>query len=381
MRRPPPPPVEDPSDASRRKGKEPMERPVQRHPEFTCRLKSNQRRSMVVERGLNSKDLEGTRFLIDVDRLRWRTYCTIRNQCNKTMVQEFYAAMCWQHFLEGGSMRVRGKNVNFNAKNINEWWETQSYPQWTEGYEYKGIYQLYIKTLANELQDTEYGIWNTSNMFIQGQIDFKSAFWHTFFSYSLFPSHHRHNVTLRPAILLYLMKKNLPFDCGTIALKRIAEAGRTNVPSLAFPCLITHFCDKSRVRLQKEMRAERRAAVEVGVDEQVVEEGFQLGAEPSTHRERRAPRRSAELMPDWAQDLTTMVRDLSIEFKALKDSFGDDGTYIRRTPQFSRKRTNIEGPSSRANGADCPELELAISPMHAPYSPMPDPTFDQVAEF
>ncbi|KAK3230695.1 hypothetical protein Dsin_002576 [Dipteronia sinensis] len=61
-------------------------------------------------------------------------------------------------------VRVRGKNVGFSAKDINEWWETQSYPQWTEGYESKGIYQLYNQSLANELQDTEYAIWNTSNM-------------------------------------------------------------------------------------------------------------------------------------------------------------------------------------------------------------------------
>ncbi|KAK3189574.1 hypothetical protein Dsin_029135 [Dipteronia sinensis] len=325
-RRPLPPPTEDPSDARRRKGKELMEKPVQRNPKFTRRLKSNQRLSMVVERELNFKDLEGTSFLIDVDRLRWRTYCTIRNRCNKTVVQEFYATMSWQHFLEGGPVRVRGKNVSFNASDINEWWETQSYLEWAERYEPKGIYQLYNQTLANELHDTGYAIWNTSNMFVQGQLDFKSVFWHTFFSYSLFPSHHWHNVTLGPAILLYLMKKNLPFDCGTIALKRIAEAeeGRNK-------------------RLQREMRAERRAAAEAGADNPV-EEGVDLGVEPSTLRERRAPRRRSEQIPNWAQELTTMVRDLTVEFRAFKDSFDNARTYTRRTPQFKRKRTRTEGP-------------------------------------
>ncbi|KAK3229905.1 hypothetical protein Dsin_001786 [Dipteronia sinensis] len=140
-----PPPAEDPVDARRRKGNEPMERPAERNPKFARRLKSNKRKIMVVERGLNFKDLE-----------------------------------------EGGSVRVRGKNVSFNVKDNNEWWETRSYPQWVDGYKPNGIYKLYNQSLANFLQDTEYAIWNTSNMFVQGQLDFKSAFWHTFFSYSLF---------------------------------------------------------------------------------------------------------------------------------------------------------------------------------------------------
>ena len=83
-------------------------------------------------------------------------------------------------------------------------------------------------------------------------MDFQSAFWHTFFSYSLFPSHHRHTVTLGPAILLYLMKLDILFDVGTVALRRIAEAGRTNVPNMSFPCLITHFCEQAGVQFRVE---------------------------------------------------------------------------------------------------------------------------------
>ncbi|KAK3229344.1 hypothetical protein Dsin_001225 [Dipteronia sinensis] len=264
----PPPPAEDPANARRRKGKEPMERSSQ------------------VENVMHHSE---------------------------TMPQDFGARVLCCHVLAALSrMRVHGYQPN-------------------------GIYQLYNQSLANFLQDTEFTIWNTTNMFVQGQFDFKSAFWHTFFNYSLFPSYHRPNVTLGPFILLYLMKKNLPFDCGTISLKWIAEAGRTNMPSLALPCLITHFCDRTGVRfleedewisrgnvgikayskaaiprgilrldtdegkkkrLQKETRAEKRIAVEAGEDEQAEEEGFNLGAEPSTQPERRTQRRRAEQIPN-----------------------------------------------------------------------------------
>ncbi|KAK3189681.1 hypothetical protein Dsin_029242 [Dipteronia sinensis] len=311
-RRQPPPPVEDPADAKLRKGKEPMERTVQQNLEFARRLKSNQRRSMVVERGLNFKDLKGISFLIDVDHPRWRTYCTIRNQCNKTVVQEFYATMSLQHFLEGGSVRVRGQNVGFNAKDINEWWRLRAILIRQIDISPTEFISSTTSIWPTKLRDTESSTWNTLNMFVQSQLDFKSTFWPTFFCYSLFPSHHRHNVTLGPAILLYLMKKNLLFDCGTIALKRITVA---------------------------------------------------------------------EPMLDWANDLTTMVRDLTIEFRAFRDSFGEDRTYNRRTPQFLRKRTRTQGLSFRANGADDPEPDLAVSPMHHLYSPIPDPTFDPAAEF
>ncbi|KAK1591827.1 hypothetical protein Q3G72_014305 [Acer saccharum] len=37
-----------------------------------------------------------------------------------------------------------------------------------------------------------------------------------------------------------------------------------------------------------------------------------------------------------------MVRDLTIEFRAFRDSFSSDGTYTRRTPYHPRKRTRTE---------------------------------------
>ncbi|KAK2645343.1 hypothetical protein Ddye_020538 [Dipteronia dyeriana] len=73
----PPPPAEDPTKARRRKGKDPMLRSAKRNSEFSQWLKSNNTRSMAIERGLNFKDLEGTSFIDDVDRLGWRTYYTI----------------------------------------------------------------------------------------------------------------------------------------------------------------------------------------------------------------------------------------------------------------------------------------------------------------
>ncbi|KAK1588305.1 hypothetical protein Q3G72_021883 [Acer saccharum] len=52
-----------------------------------------------------------------------------------------------REFLAGGS--VKDNNVSFNAIDINERLETKSYPQWEDGYEPKGMYQLYDQTLED----------------------------------------------------------------------------------------------------------------------------------------------------------------------------------------------------------------------------------------
>ncbi|KAK1591333.1 hypothetical protein Q3G72_006039 [Acer saccharum] len=167
---------------------------------------------MVVERGLNFRDLAGMCFIEDVQRLGYSTYCTIHNQCNATMVQEFYTAMKHQEFLAGGSVKVRGKKVDIPA-----------------------------------------------------------------------------------------------------------------------------------------------------------------------------PRRAAEGILDWAVNLTTMVRDLSIEFRAFRDSFGSDETYTRRTPYHPRKRTRVEGPSSTTNRTVDPDggsdADLEDPPIPPTYEPDPCTPFDAGAEF
>ncbi|KAK1552199.1 hypothetical protein Q3G72_012238 [Acer saccharum] len=159
-------------------------------------------------------------------------------------------------FLAGGSMRVRGMNVSFNAMDVNERLEIMSYPY-----------------------------------------------------YSLFLSHHRHTITLGPAVLFYLMKMELPFDVDTVAIKRIAEAGRTNVPStkaynevavpIGFPKLESEKLKKRR--LQREIREANKASVVAGIG---------TGGEPSASRDvpppRRAtaPRGSSEQVPDWGEHYT-----------------------------------------------------------------------------
>ncbi|KAK1553419.1 hypothetical protein Q3G72_034641 [Acer saccharum] len=239
-------------------------------------------------------------------------------------------------FLAGGSMRVRGKNVSFNAIDINERLETRSYPY-----------------------------------------------------YSLFPSHHRHTVTLGPAVLFYLIKIKLPFDVGTMAVKRIAEARKTNVPSMSFPCLIMYLSiprgipklesEKAKKRrLQRKSKEEKKAAVAIVVEEQGLDTRGELGTSTDILAPKRttAPMRSSEPIPDWGVTLTTMVKDLTFEFRAFRDSFGSDGNYTRRTPYHPRKRTRIEGPSSFATGPDADSnenLEIAHTP--PPYKPF-DPTVE-----
>ncbi|KAK0574913.1 hypothetical protein LWI29_030847 [Acer saccharum] len=136
-------PVEVPTEPRSRKGKDTVPRSLGRHPDYDQRLKTNKRRSMVIKRGLNFNDLAGTSFIAEVYRREWVTYCTIRNPCNVTVVHEFYVSMKSNEFLAGGSVRVKGKNVSFNAVHINERLETRSNPQWANRYESSGIYEMH----------------------------------------------------------------------------------------------------------------------------------------------------------------------------------------------------------------------------------------------
>ncbi|KAK1577584.1 hypothetical protein Q3G72_022983 [Acer saccharum] len=156
---------------------------------------------------------------------------------------------------------------------------------------------MYNQTLADAIRGEWHLTWNTSNPFVQAHLDFQSAFWHTFFSYSLFSSHHRHTITFGPVVLIYLMKMELPFEVGTVAIKRITEAGRTNVPTIpkGFPKLELEKSKKRRLQREKrEAKKAAAAAADIGT-----------GGEPSASKDVPSPKRatqprgSSEQIPDW----------------------------------------------------------------------------------
>ncbi|KAK1562548.1 hypothetical protein Q3G72_013775 [Acer saccharum] len=150
-------------------------------------------------------------------------------------------------FLAGGSVRVRGKNVSFNAVDVIERLETMSYPQWADGYEPSKFYEM-------------------------------------------------HTITLGPAVLLYLMKMELPFDVGIVAIKMIAEAGRTNVPNMSFLCLITYFCERAGVRFDAEDEWQDGGVVGTkAYNEAAIPRGFpKLESEKSKKRRLQREKREAK---------------------------------------------------------------------------------------
>ena len=76
---PPPPSEATPSQARSRKSKD-VPRTSSRHPEYTQRLEHNRTRSMVVERGIDFQELAGTSFVIEVQRRKWETYCSVQTR-------------------------------------------------------------------------------------------------------------------------------------------------------------------------------------------------------------------------------------------------------------------------------------------------------------
>ncbi|KAK0597329.1 hypothetical protein LWI29_024103 [Acer saccharum] len=248
---------------------------------------------------------------------------------------------------------------------------------------------MYNQTLANAIRGEWHLTWNTSNPFVQAHLDFQSAFWHTFFSYSLFSSHHRHTITFGPVVLIYLMKMELPFEVGTVAIKRITEAGRTNVPSMSFSCLITHFCERAGVRfdLEDEWRDGRVVGTKA-YNKAAIPKGFpKLESEKSKkrrlQREKREAKKAAAAAayigtggePSASKDVpspkrATQPRGSSEQIPDWGDSFSSDATYTRRAPYHPRKRTRGEGPSASAAdlGGD-PDAKYDTEPEN--YTPPP----------
>ncbi|KAK0575140.1 hypothetical protein LWI29_034515 [Acer saccharum] len=229
-----------------KRGKATVPRSSSKHPNYDQRLRQNRNRSLVVERGLDFKDLASTSFIAEVHRRHSVTYCTIRNPANVTVV---------------------------------------------------------------------------------------------------------HTITLGPAVLLYLMKMELPFDVDIVAIKRIAEAGRTNVPSMSFPCLITYFCERASVRfdiedelrdggvvgtkaynevavpigfpkleseklkkrrLQREIREAKKASVVAGIGTR---------GEPSASRDVPPPRR-ATAPRGSSEQITTDKDQLELDAKGISQEAG-----------------------------------------------------------
>ncbi|KAK0584050.1 hypothetical protein LWI29_006935 [Acer saccharum] len=115
--------VEPLTEQRSRRGKATVLRSSSKHPDYDQRLRQNKNRSLVVEKGLDFKDLACTSFVAESN-----------------------------EFLAGGSVRVRGKSVSFNAVDVNERLETMSYPQWANGYEPSKFYEMYNQTLANAIR-------------------------------------------------------------------------------------------------------------------------------------------------------------------------------------------------------------------------------------
>ena len=216
---------------------------------YKKRLEVNFKREILMERGINMKELEDTFVMEEIGRLEWHTFITMRNQCNELMVREFYAAMIPSVFEQGGPVFVRGKNVYINPKDINDWLGTKSYPEFEDGYQNKNDYKMYNLNLAKVIQDNPSPRWHKGKKLTQRQLGFRQHFWNIFFSYSLIPAKHRNSVSLEMAIILHCMSKKLKFDVGTLIHRRMVEIGKKKSTVLAFPCLITHFMEKAKLRV------------------------------------------------------------------------------------------------------------------------------------
>ncbi|KAK0583001.1 hypothetical protein LWI29_032177 [Acer saccharum] len=87
-----PSPREDPKVARRWKGKGMGPKSGEPHQDYPKRLEICKNRTIRMERGIIFEELSGTWVIKELNRLRWNTFATIQNPCNKALVHEFYTS-------------------------------------------------------------------------------------------------------------------------------------------------------------------------------------------------------------------------------------------------------------------------------------------------
>ena len=80
------------------------------------------------------------------------------------------------------------------------------------------------------------------------------AFWTIFLNYHLIASHHRTNVSVDTAKVLYAIQHDRQFDVGRIIFNQILSIGYDLRSLLYFPGLITHFCRQANIDEASEAR-------------------------------------------------------------------------------------------------------------------------------
>ncbi|KAK3229781.1 hypothetical protein Dsin_001662 [Dipteronia sinensis] len=199
------------------------------------------------ERGINLTVFANTFVPETVDIMRWTGFARTPNMAALELVREFYYAMVPYQFYQGVPVMVRGTEVRITASRINRWFGApEDLGDLVDGLPEHEHFEPYGGELASNLRMDGDTAWNDyRHPLLLSELKLDAAFWLMFETYSLVPSTHRTNLGYDLARCLYCTRNGLRMDIGQIIMKGICRGGHSTKGPLPFPCLITHFCERS----------------------------------------------------------------------------------------------------------------------------------------
>ncbi|PIM99547.1 hypothetical protein CDL12_27957 [Handroanthus impetiginosus] len=180
---------------------------------------------------------------------------------------------------------VRGKNINFFARNINSLFGTPSIDTPGEVQEFLQDHPP-LDTIC-ELICRDNPQWTLSRLnepihFPRTTLTFAADNWLRFVSARLLPSSHTSEVTRECAVMIYAILTDVPFDIGRFLHKSILKSAMGGLTvGLYHPSLITELCARADLERQpgdellqpdSMIRADRRPPRQVGAPLQLQQE-------------------------------------------------------------------------------------------------------------
>ena len=118
-------PVEETSNSRKKRAPEPLVV----NKDHTRRLQTLRTHTVIYERGIHLADLMDTSLPNIVADRGWERFVQHPNVANVTLVRDFYASMVPKTFYTGGSVLVRGFEVQVTEDIINDYFGTTPIPQ------------------------------------------------------------------------------------------------------------------------------------------------------------------------------------------------------------------------------------------------------------
>ena len=200
---------------------EQWERVTQRNEHYMERMASIANRAIHSERGIDTTDVESTTIPATIAHRNWYQFTSRPWNYHPRLVREFYSSMVPDVFKAHGLVWVQETQVQITPQAINAYLGTPDVPECVHsgGLPVNLVDQFWTlnDVLVASLRRDRPAVGGPEEAILQhGELHPELAFWTVFLNYHLIASHHRTNVSIDTAKVLYAIQHDRQFDVGRI---------------------------------------------------------------------------------------------------------------------------------------------------------------------